>query len=139
MATQSKNWWVPAVLVAAGFIIFFSSIKHNNTSSRKVVMQEVFNQKPSAAIVASPEHGQEAGFAVQVYSFQNQKKAEAALADLKNGGYNHAYITVSDLGEKGVWYRVRIGGLENETQARALLETIRKNYNSGFMIKPQKQ
>ncbi len=139
MAAQSKNWRVPAVLVVAGLVIFFSSIKQNNTSSHKVVMQEVFNQKPSPAIVTSPEHGQEVSFAVQVYSFQNQKKAEAALANLKNGGYNHAYITVSDLGEKGAWYRVRIGGLENETQAKALLETIRKNYNSGFMIKPQKQ
>lgn len=151
MASQSKNLWVVLVLVAAGAVVLLLSLKQNNSSSDKVVMQEVFSQKPavtaggsvaerdpvpSPAIVTSPEHGHEAGFAVQVYSFKDQKRANAALANLKNSGYK-AYIEISDLGEKGTWYRVRIGGLENDTEAKALLETIRKNFNSGIIVKPQ--
>lgn len=158
MAAQSKNWRLPSLLVAVGLVIFFITFKQN-TPSHKIVLQEVFAQKPfaaptipsgesptirkdpvpSPAIVASPGQGRQAGFAVQVYSFQNQKKADVALVNLKNSGYTNAYMIVSDLGEKGVWYRVRIGGLQSEDEAQVLLETIRKNYNSGFIIKPQKQ
>jgi cell division septation protein DedD len=114
-------------------------------------MQDVMNQKsavsvaapvtekdpvPSPAIVTSPEHGKEAGFAVQIYSFKDQKKADVALANLKKDGYK-AYVEISDLGEKGTWYRVRIGGLASEVEAKMLLETIRKSFNSGIIIKPK--
>ena len=156
MANQNNSLWIVLVLVAAGTGVFFFSLKENKTSSNKVVMQEVFDQKPtveistvsikspvvekdpvpSPAIVTSPEHGQEAGFAVQVYSFKDQKRADAALTNLKNNGFK-AYIEISDLGERGTWYRVRIGGLANETEAKAMLETIRKNFNSGIIIKPK--
>lgn len=112
-------------------------------------MQEVFDQKssvnaeavkdpiPSPAIVTSPEHGKETGFSVQVYSFLDQKRADTALAKLKNAGYSNAYIEISDLGEKGTWYRVRIGSLGSNAQAEAMLEIIRKSFNSGFIIKPK--
>ncbi len=91
---------------------------------------------PSPAIITAPENGQEAGFMVQVYSFQDHKRAEKALETLKVAGYK-AFMEVSDLGEKGTWYRVRIGGLENEGQARAMLDEVRKNYQSGFIVKPK--
>ncbi|MEI7998842.1 MAG: SPOR domain-containing protein [Candidatus Omnitrophota bacterium] len=152
MANQNKSLRIILILVAAGAVILLLSLKQK-TSTSKVEMQEVFNQKPSnpsaespvvvkdpvtsPAIVTSPEYGQEAGFAVQVYSFQDQKRANTALANLKNMGYK-AYIEMSDLGEKGTWYRVRIGNLENEAQAKSLLETIRKSFNSGFIVKPKK-
>ena len=152
MANQNKSLWIILVLVTAGAVILFLSPKRNAPTSRKVVMQEIFNQKPLAAvhsvemdkdpvpapaIITSPEYGQEAGFAVQVYSFRDQARAKAALDNLKNAGYN-AYIEISDLGERGTWYRVRIGGLENEAKAKVMLEAIRKSFNSGFIVKPKK-
>ena len=152
MAPQSKNWILPLILVAAGLAILFLSFKPNSPSSNKVTMQEVFDQKPAAvpvdgsaakdpvpspAIVTSPEHGQETGFAVQVYSFKDQQRAHAALADLKSNGYD-AYIEISDLGAKGTWYRVRIGGLHNEAEAKAVLEKV-KDLNKGILIiKPKR-
>ena len=153
MASQNKSWVLPLTLVATGLVIYYLSFKPNNPSSDKVAMQEVFDQKPakvsgdasvvardpvpSPAIVTSPEHGQEAGFAVQVYSFKDQQRADAALADLKSNGYD-AYIEISDLGPKGTWYRVRIGGLQNEAQAQAMLEKV-KNLNTDIrIIKPKK-
>ena len=153
MASQNKNsLWIVIALVAAGAVILLLSVKQENSPSHKVVMQKVFEQKlstslashpvvekdpvPSPAIVTSPEHGQEAGFAVQVYSFKDEKRADAALANLKSTGYK-AYIEISDLGERGTWYRVRIGSLANEAEAKNLLETIRKNFNSGIIVKPK--
>jgi cell division septation protein DedD len=146
----NKSLWIVLVLVAAGIGIFFFSFKQNEEPSPKVTMQPIFSQTPaspnapapekdpvpSPAIVTSPEHGQEAGFAVQVYSFKDEKRADAALANLKSKGYK-AYIEISDLGAKGTWYRVRIGSLANEAEAKALLETVRKNFNSGIIVKPK--
>ena len=152
MPSKNKSIGVVLVLVAAGAAVLFLSFSQNKSSSSKVEMQEVFSQKPtiipggsvdterdpvpSPAIVTSPEHGKEAGFSVQVYSFKDQQRADIALANLKKSGYK-AYIEISDLGPKGIWYRVRIGNLENEAQAKALLETVRKNFNSGIIIKPK--
>ena len=153
MASQNKSLWVVLVLVAGGAVILSLTLKQGNPPAHKVVMQEVFSQKPvaasavsspvverdpvpSPAIVTSPEHGKEAGFAVQVYSFKDEKRADAALANLKSTGYK-AYIEISDLGERGTWYRVRIGSLANEAEAKNLLETIRKNFNSGIIVKPK--
>jgi cell division septation protein DedD len=151
MANSSKNLWIVLALVAAGVVIFSMSLGHKEPS-KPVVMQEVFSQTPQAAetnpeakkdpvlspaIVTSPTNGKEAEFAVQVYSFQDKDRADKALENLKAAGYN-AFMEVSDLGEKGTWYRVRIGGLADENQAKAMLEDVRKNYKSGFIVKPKK-
>ena len=145
-----KNLWLVLVLVAAGVIIFSFSLGGKKGNDQPVVMQEVFNQTPaksaavastdpvtSPAIVTSPENGHEAGFSIQVYSFQDRGRAEKALDNLHKAGYK-AFLEVSDLGEKGIWNRVRVGGIADEAQARKMLEEIRKNYNSGFIVKPAK-
>jgi cell division septation protein DedD len=147
MASSTKSLWVVLVLLCAGVAILSLSIGRKPTV-QPVMMQEVFDQVPptesstakdpvpSPAIITSPVNGQEAGFAVQVYSFQDKARADKALENLKAAGYN-AFMEVSDLGEKGTWYRVRIGGLENEQQAKAMLEQVRKEYKSGIIIKPK--
>ncbi len=155
MAKPNKNVLIVSVLVVIGIAFLVLSKEPKKTTSEKVDMQNVFNQAttavspsatvdtakdpvPSPAIVTSPEHGKEAGFAVQVYSFKDQKRADAALANLKKNGYKDSYIEISDLGTRGTWYRVRIGGLKNEDQAKALMESIRKNFQGGFIVKPVK-
>ena len=159
MANGSKSIWVMTVLLAAGMVLFILSTQNKQGSSRDVVLQEVFKQQPaqvqptppaaaelekmkvkdpvtSPAIVTSPENGHEAGFAVQVYSFQDRMRAEKALSNLKGLGYK-AFMEASDLGGKGTWYRIRIGGLETESQAKTMLEEVRKNFNSGFIVNPK--
>ena len=157
-----KSSWVMIILVIAGAGILVLSIKPKHDPSRSVVLQEVFHQEPAGsqpaeavvpaaevpavspvgdpvtapAIVTNPRQGQGTDFMVQVYSFQDRTRADKALADLKQVGYK-AFMEVSDLGEKGVWYRVRIGGIKNEQEAQAMLEKIRKEYKSGFIVKPK--
>ncbi len=145
MANSSKGAWLVVVLVAAGAVIFFLSFQQKPQQPQGIVLQEIFNQKPAAAvtdpvkspaIVTSPENGHEAGYAVQVYSFQDKNRAAKALANLKAGGYK-AFLVVSDLGEKGTWYRIRVGGIADEKGAEDMLQDIRKNYKSGFIVKPK--
>lgn len=155
-AMSGKNMGVIIGLVAVGVIIIALTFTQKPQPSQSVTMQDVFRQTPvqpavdavageeaknadpipAPAIITTPEMGQEAGFTVQVYSFQDRTRAERAMDALKSAGYK-AYMEVSDLGPKGTWYRVRIGGLENEAQAKAMLDEVRKNYQSGFIVKPQ--
>jgi cell division septation protein DedD len=157
MADSSKNTWWIILLIVAGGIIFFLSLKPAKTQTDQgVVLNDIFHQQavitesgnapavapkkadpvPPMAIVTSPVDGHEAGFTIQVYSFQDKNRAATALQALKNSGYQ-AFLIVSDLGEKGVWYRVRVGGIADEAAAHKMLEEIRKNYNSGFILKPR--
>ncbi len=161
MANQFKGLWLIILLVAGGVAIFYLGSGQGKPQAQEgVVLQEVFNQKPLAAdqgtgavespntskavdpipamaIVTSPVGGHEAGFTIQVYSFQDKGRAEAALANLKKEGYQ-AFMIISDLGEKGTWYRIRVGGIADDAAAKQVLEKIRKSYNSGFIVKPVK-
>ena len=143
------KYWLVIVLVAAGGIVFFLTLGHKQEQNQGIVLQEVFKQTPpretrqadpvsAPAIVTTPVNGHEAGFLIQVYSFQDKARAEVALAALQQAGYK-VFLEVSDLGEKGTWYRVRVGGLENEAQAKAMLDQIRKNYKSGFIVSLSKK
>lgn len=156
MAKGNPNFALIIGLVSVGVIVAALALSYKPQANKEVALSDVFSQTPapasqalapasektaavdpvpSPAIITSPENGKEAGFSVQVYSFQDRSRAEKALENLKNAGYT-AFMEVSDLGEKGTWYRVRIGGLDNEDQAKAMLDQVRKNYQSGFIVKP---
>jgi cell division septation protein DedD len=157
MGDLFKSVWCVIILIAAGGVIFFLSLHSNKPQGDQgVVLNDIFHQQaartesgnnpavgpkkadpvPPMAIVTSPVNGKEAGFTIQVYSFQDKNRAETALQSLKNSGYQ-AFLIMSDLGEKGIWYRVRVGGIADEAAAHKMLDEIRKNYNSGFILKPK--
>ena len=148
MANQFKAVWVIVFLLVAGGAMFLLSQKQQSTPVQGVVLQDIFTQPakseekskdpiPALAIVTSPENGHEAGWTIQVYSFQDKNRADKALTNLKTKGYN-AFMIVSELGEKGTWYRVRVGSIPDESAAHKILEDIRRSYNSGFIVKPMK-
>ncbi len=142
MSNSFKNtWWIFILVLAGGVFFFLSWYLNKPQSDQGVVLNDIFHAPkadpvPPMAIVTSPVNGREAGFTIQVYSFQSKDRAESALQDLKNSGYQ-AFLVMSDLGEKGTWYRVRVGGIADEAAARQMLNDIRKNYSSGFILKPQ--
>ncbi len=49
-----------------------------------------------------------AGYTVQIASYTSQKEAESAKSRLSTKGYS-ASVVETDLNDKGVWYRLRIG------------------------------
>jgi len=138
MMNSFKNtWWIFLLILAGGVILFMSLRSAPPQSDQGVVLNDIFHHDPvpPMAIVTSPVDGHETGFTIQVYSFQDKNRAETALQSLKNNGYQ-AFLIMSDLGTKGIWYRVRIGGIADAAAAHKMLEDIRKNYNSGFILKP---
>ena len=157
MPNSFKNTWWVFLLIAAAAVMFFLSLHANKSQNDQgVVLNDIFHQQaavtesrqevpappkkadpvPPMAIVTSPVDGHEAGFTIQVYSFQDRNRAQRALEVLKNNGYQ-AFLIMSDLGDKGIWYRVRVGGIMDEAAAKKMLDEIRKNFNSGFILKPQ--
>jgi len=157
MLNSIKNtWWIFLLIMAAGAVYFLSLHPSKPHNDQGVVLNDIFHQQspqtetgnklngspvkadpvPPMAIVTSPVDGHEAGFNIQVYSFQDKNRAQTALEALKNSGYQ-AFLIISDLGEKGTWYRIRIGGIKDEAAAHEMLNEIRKNYNSGFILKPK--
>ena len=72
-------------------------------------------------------------FAVQVNSFKDKARADVQLEKLKAKGLK-AYVMGSDLGARGIWYRVRVGSFATETEARAALEVITINFGSGIIV-----
>jgi cell division septation protein DedD len=154
--TIKNTWWIFLLIAAGGVALFLSMVPPKTQTEQGVVLNDIFHRQaamtesgqtssaqprkadpvPPMAIVTSPVNGHEAGFTIQVYSFQDKNRAETALQALKNNGYQ-AFLIMSDLGEKGVWYRVRVGGIADETAAHKMLNDIRKAYNSGFILKPK--
>lgn len=69
---------------------------------------------------------------IQVYSFQDQTKAQKALDDLRKLGFS-AEIVKRDLKEKGVWYRVCVGEFETKSQAQGELAKLQEKYKNSFV------
>lgn len=55
-------------------------------------------------------------YAIQLASVKENDKAAEIVEKLRIRGYN-AYSVKADIPEKGVWYRIRIGGFETRDQA----------------------
>jgi cell division septation protein DedD len=152
--TLKSTWWIFLLIIAGGVIFFLGLHPPKTQVEQGVVLNDIFHQQimrteespsaaaaakkndpvPPMAIVTSPINGHETGITIQVYSFQDKNRAANALQALQNNGYS-AFLVMSDLGEKGVWYRVRIGGIPDEAAAHKMLDEIRKTYNSGFIVK----
>jgi cell division protein FtsN len=76
---------------------------------------------------AKPAGRQDAnnGFTVQVSSYSLKSEAETFRSKLAAKGYN-VYITESHLGDKGTWYRVRIGKRLEQDAAKELAVKLGK-------------
>jgi len=97
-------------------------------------MKDIATKKATSAVVMPPhEVAAIPTFAVQVYSFKEKTRAEAALKALKDKNYK-AYIMVSDLGPRGIWYRVRVGSFSAEAEVQRALESITRDFKSGIIV-----
>lgn len=77
-------------------------------------------------------------FSVQVASSPKREDSERLVRKFGEHGYQ-AYVMLADLGDKGIWYRVRVGDLPNRAEAlilKAELEQrLPKLANSPYVIK----
>jgi cell division septation protein DedD len=148
MAVKNETWIILAIVVISGVLIALSLTK-NNTQEQGVVvsqanvikpdhtaadMEKIAAIKSSAAMVEEPKTMiARPAFAVQVFSFKDKVRADASLKQLKDKGYP-AYVMMSDLGSRGMFYRVRVGSFATEGEAEKSLEAVARDFKSGIIV-----
>lgn len=91
--------------------------------------------KPPADRPAGPERAASgAGFTVQLASFPLKSEAETLKNKLSGKGYN-VVISESHQGDKGTWYRVRVGRKLEQDAAKELAAKLGK----GALVIPDKE
>ena len=149
MAVKNETWIILVIVAISGVLIALSLTKNKSQEQVPAAMsqanaikpdhtaadmQKIAATKSSAAMVEAPKTTVvKAAFAVQVFSFKDKVRADAALKQLKDKGYP-AYIMMSDLGPRGVFYRVRVGSFVTEGEAEKSLEAVAKDFKSGIIV-----
>jgi cell division septation protein DedD len=153
MAAKNETWLIVVIVLIAGVLIALSLTKNksNDQAAAPVTvtatavnaikqdhnaadMEKIAATKPVSAVVEVPQPViTKEAFAVQVFSFKDKARADAALKMIKEKGYP-GYIMMSDLGARGVFYRVRVGSFATEEQARKNLEAVTRDFKSGIIV-----
>jgi cell division septation protein DedD len=98
----------------------------NITRQNPVQREENPQKKPPQDVAAKPDTRQNSSdFTVQVASYSLKSEAEALRSKLAAKGVNAA-IVESHLGDKGIWYRVRVGKRLDQDAAKELAEKLGK-------------
>lgn len=74
-----------------------------------------------------------AEYTVQVSAFQSINEAVEMVEDLQQKGY-YAYYVKSDLGEKGIWYRVRVGKFSDKARADSGGQRIKQTEQLNYFV-----
>jgi len=70
---------------------------------------------------------------IQVASLKDSKDADEMVARLKKKGYP-AYRTSSNIPEKGIWHRVRIGFFKDKAEAGSTLNKLKKEKYGPILV-----
>lgn len=156
-----KDAWPVWALVAAGVVIIILAVNQGKVEKEAVAVSDFLKEEATAlssysadpdgskssvvqedpvtspAIVANTEAGNQVTYAIQLYSFKEQSRADSIVKVLGNQGVT-AYVQMSDLGDKGVWYRVRTGSFDTPEKAQAMLAVIRKEHKDSIVVKEKK-
>ncbi|MBK5276252.1 MAG: SPOR domain-containing protein [Desulfuromonadales bacterium] len=90
--------------------------------------------KPAGSEKPATKSPENSGLTVQVASFPLKSEAEALKNKLAGKGYN-AFIVESHQGDKGTWYRVRIGKKLEQEAAKELAAKLGK----GSLVIPDRE
>ena len=148
-----KDAWPVWTLVAAGVVVIILAFSQNKVEKDAVTLADIFPQEhasktdaqpaaladpvQSPAIVDNSESRQELSYAVQLYSFKDEFRADTMVKKLKADDIP-AYAQISDLGAKGTWYRVRVGSYTTPDEAKAMLAKLIESHKDSIIVKEKK-
>ena len=72
-------------------------------------------------------------YTIQVSSLKDPKAADKIVESLKQKGYK-AYRMTANVGEKGIWYRVRVGPFRDKASAEIQLSRLKENDFNAILI-----
>ena len=72
---------------------------------------------------------------LQVASYKDQLNARKLLQDLSSEGYAGTVVR-AELGERGVWFRVRVGPYKSVKESEGVLKKLREQRKlKGYVVK----
>jgi cell division septation protein DedD len=99
-----------------------SSEKDNNASKKDVSKRQQVDDKKAESKPSAPASGR---FALQLMSFKDKQTADKEAERLKSS-IKDIYVLKVDLGEKGIWYRLRCCSAATKEELNAKKEKIKK-------------
>lgn len=117
--------------------------KSPNVEEQQVAQTQQGEERPlrqasedEAAGVIKVKSSENTKYAVQVGSYPDVKEASFRVEEWKSKGYP-AYMMIVNLGEKGQWYRVRVGAFPDKDQANEYLSNLssREQIKDAFVVK----
>jgi hypothetical protein len=97
-------------------------------TERALTIGETNERAVAATTPERTEARVDGNYAVQESAWENKALAEKHAQALQKKGLTARVIT-ADLGAKGTWHRVLIGGCENERMALALQQDLQQRFN----------
>jgi cell division septation protein DedD len=103
-------------------------------STRAAVEAKPAAPPASASGIRDPVTGR-GSLMLQVASYKDQANAQKLLQDLSAEGYTGTVVR-AELGERGLWFRVRIGPYSDEGEAERVLKKLRDERKlKGYIVK----
>lgn len=146
--SKSKDFWFIVILVGIAVVLAFFAFSRQTgrvssgsvaeqgvAKSEQVPAQTVTQESRTFPAMLTPLHEVESRktFSIQVYSFKEKERADTALKALKDKNYP-AFIMVSDIGDRGIWYRVRVGSFTDENEAKRILDLLVQDFKNGIIV-----
>ncbi|MBL8149739.1 MAG: zinc-ribbon domain-containing protein [Blastocatellia bacterium] len=94
----------------------------------RTVTQNPIQKQPE---ITTPLPGK---YTVQAGASPSEAEAKSLSNRLKSLGID-SYVIRADLGNKGIWYRVRTGGFQTQEEARKVLEKLNQKGFEGFIAR----
>jgi cell division septation protein DedD len=96
-------------------------------------------EKPAVPAVSAPRISDpipgSGSVMLQVASYKDQLNARKLLQDLSSEGYAGTVVR-AELGERGVWFRVRVGPYKSVKESEAVLKKLREERKlKGYIVK----
>ncbi|MFH1504990.1 MAG: SPOR domain-containing protein [Candidatus Omnitrophota bacterium] len=133
-------------IILLTFIMFFNiqelgrtRDEKENISPKQKKIEETIREIPetiandvSRTKEKQPVNVSKESFTIQVASCREKPRAEILIEELNNKGHQ-AVISVKDLEEKGVWYRIWVGDFDDKGEAEKLLQELKKEHKNSFV------
>lgn len=89
---------------------------------------------PTVETIVPAAVSSEYQYVIQIISLSDQMKAEGVLAKLTSTGFT-GYVAKTDLGQKGVTYRVFVGPFVSKDDAATKLPDVKAIYKDAFILR----
>ncbi|MCB9771898.1 MAG: SPOR domain-containing protein [Candidatus Omnitrophica bacterium] len=147
MKKNSTQTWIIVLSILAITMAFALLMSKKNQSGPEKSLEFEYQQAkmaaqsspittplPTVETVIPTAVSSEYQYVIQIISLSDQMKAEGVLTKLTSAGFT-GYVAKTDLGQKGVTYRVFVGPFISKDDAATKLPDVKAIYKDAFILR----